>query len=198
VILLNQSSENPHNKHRLWLARKEKKFLRIQVGRYRLWLARLLKRVSENTGMKTQALIGQAFAPGSIGNKTGSDWLGRRCRFQRILEVRYRLWLAKRLNQPSGKPLRKTQALIGQAGEASFSGNLVLKHRRCWTSLQRIHIVNTGSDWPGRRRRFLEIQVVRHRLWLVRQLKKRSSENSGSKTQALIGQTVEPIFWKSR
>ncbi len=83
-------------------------------------MTRLLKQVSDNTGRKTQALIGQAVAPGSIGIKTGSDWPGRRCRFQRILEVRYRLCLAKRLNQSSGKPLSETRALIGQVGEVCF------------------------------------------------------------------------------
>ncbi len=104
--------------------------------------------------------------------------------------------MARRLNQSSGKPLSKTQALIGQAGEASFSGNLCVKTLALIgeTVLQRIHIVNKGSDWPGKRNRFPEIQVDRHRLCLVRQLKNQSSENQGSKTQALIGQTVEPIF----
>ncbi len=91
----------------------------------------------------------------------------------------------------------------------------------CWTSLQLIHIVNTGYDWPGRRRRFLEIQVLRLRLWLVRlveavevsdlpgcwtrlhrlqekfymlwlaRLLNQDIENIGSTLQALIGQAAE-------
>jgi hypothetical protein len=69
--------------------------------------------------------------------------------------------LAKRLNQSSGKPLSKTQALIDQAGEASFFENLGVKTLAVVRQFfQRIHIVNKGSDWLGRRRRFLEIQVV--------------------------------------